>query len=105
MTFRSCLLTHEPYPGPLPRGILFNIHGHLHNIWHGFHQNASIDPDEEKTMKQYRRLRYPWQRLFACEYTNYCPVEFEKFITHPDKYFAKGLPPEEITTWVKIDEN
>jgi calcineurin-like phosphoesterase family protein len=92
MTFRNCLLTHEPFTGILPPGVILNIHGHLHNIWHGFHPNASVDPAEEKVMKKYNRLLHSWQRLFACEYTDYAPVEFEKFVTHPDKYFAKGIP-------------
>ena len=91
MTFRGCLLTHEP-ANHLPSDCTLNIHGHLHNIWHGFHPNASVDPLDETTMKLTQRLQFPWQRLFACEYTNYSPVEFEKFVTHPDKYFAKGIP-------------
>jgi calcineurin-like phosphoesterase family protein len=96
MMFRHCFLTHEPYPSPyLPKYAELNVHGHLHNIWHGFHTNASVDPLEEAEMKKYHRLRYRWQRLFACEYTKYAPVEMEKFLSHPDKYFAKGIPDED----------
>jgi hypothetical protein len=39
-------------------------------------------------------LLHPWQRLFAVEYTDYRPVEFDKFIHRPDKYQARG-PNEE----------
>lgn len=91
MTFRGCLLTHEPYTNVLPEGTLLNIHGHLHNIWHGFHPNGSVNHAEETKMKEYNRLTYPWQRLFSVEYTSYLPVEFEKFVTHPDKFNARGL--------------
>ena len=96
MTFRGCLLTHEPYAAPaLPPGVVLNIHGHLHNIWHGFHPNASVDGYEEEEMKYLNRLKHPWQRLFAIEYTGYHPVEFEKFVSQPDKFFARGIPNED----------
>lgn len=39
MRFRNCWLTHEPAPS-LPDGCELNLHGHLHNIWHGFAPNA-----------------------------------------------------------------
>lgn len=87
MRFRGCWLTHEPYDGPLPAGTNLNIHGHLHNIWHGFKPNGGGDnPQWSET-----GLQFPWQRLFAVEYTNYMPVEFDKFVAHPDKYLARGL--------------
>jgi hypothetical protein len=35
-------------------------------------------------------LKHPWQRLFAIEYTDYRPVEFNKFVSHPDKYQSRG---------------
>jgi hypothetical protein len=34
-------------------------------------------------------LKHPWQRLFACEYTDYYPIEFSEFVAHPDKYQAR----------------
>src|SRR5579859_3947400 len=37
-----------------------------------------------------KQLKHPWQRLFAVEYTDYRPVEFNKFIAHPEKYQARG---------------
>lgn len=79
MKFRNCWLTHEPSTS-LADGTELNLHGHLHNIWHGF------QPDGEK----YTKLRHPWQRLFAVEYTQYMPVEFDKFVSHPEKYQARG---------------
>jgi calcineurin-like phosphoesterase family protein len=96
MVFRGCWLTHEPAQF-LPDGCNLNIHGHLHNIWHGFHPNASVDQAEEEEMKQFKKLKHPWQRLFACEYTNYCPVEFETFVSHPDKYFSRGISNDDRT--------
>jgi calcineurin-like phosphoesterase family protein len=80
MKFRNCWLTHVPSTS-LADGCELNVHGHLHNIWHGF----APDGGEHIT-----RLHKPWQRLFALEYTDYRPVEFEKFICHPDKYQARG---------------
>jgi calcineurin-like phosphoesterase family protein len=80
MKFRQCWLTHEP-SNNLAEGCILNIHGHLHNIWHGF------SPDGVLHVK----LRHPWQRLFSIEYTDYRPVEFNKFVSHPKKYLATGL--------------
>jgi hypothetical protein len=37
-----------------------------------------------------KQLRYPWQRLFAIEYTDYGSVELQEFLARPDKYQAKG---------------
>jgi len=82
MKFRQMWLTHEPSTS-LADGCMYNIHGHLHNIWHGFHPG----PYNEAQVK----LRHPWQRLFAIEYTGYRPVEFDKFVSHPKKYLATGL--------------
>lgn len=78
MKFRNCWLTHEPDTSRAG-GCDLNIHGHLHNIWDGF----SVHKDEFK-------LNHDWQRLFAVEYTNYCPIEFDEFVSHPDKYQARG---------------
>lgn len=83
MMYRGQWLTHEP-ANALPDGCTYNIHGHLHNIWHGFHPN---DPKAEQPTSLY----HPWQRLFAVEYTNYCPIEFDEFVAHPDKYLARGI--------------
>lgn len=82
LRYRNCWLTHEPSP-QLPDGCTLNIHGHLHNIWHGFHPGPYNDTVKDKWK--------PWQRLFAIEYTNYMPVNFDKFIAHPHKY--KSVPP------------
>jgi calcineurin-like phosphoesterase family protein len=85
MKFRNCWLTHEPSTS-LADGCKLNIHGHLHNIWHGFAAECYVGPPELKT-----KLRHDWQRLFAIEYTGYLPVEFDKFVSHPKKYLATGL--------------
>lgn len=80
--FRNCWLTHEPDP-VLPEGCTLNLHGHLHNIWHGF-----LPAGQQQAAKEAHR---PFQRLFAVEYTNYCPIEFDEFVAHPDKYLARGF--------------
>ena len=85
MSFRHVWLTHKP-ADRLPGGCDLNIHGHLHNIWHGFHKN---ELDTEKITRA-GRLRNSWQRLFAIEYTDYHPVEFEHFINNPDRYQSRG---------------
>ena len=82
LKFRNCWLTHEPSTS-LADGAQLNIHGHLHNIWHGF------APDGPSVLK-IDKLKNPWQRLFAVEYTDYRPVEFNKFVNHPEKYQARG---------------
>jgi len=82
LKFRNMWLTHEPSTS-LADGCELNIHGHLHNIWHGFGAHIPVlNPG---------RLNNPWQRLFAIEYTGYMPVEFDKFISHPKKYLSTGL--------------
>jgi calcineurin-like phosphoesterase family protein len=83
LILRRCWLTHEPAT-ELPPGCILNIHGHLHNIWHGF------EPHHGDVLKQSTKLNNTWQRLFAVEYTDYRPVEFEKFVAQPDKYQARG---------------
>lgn len=85
MMFRNWWLTHEParsLPWEQGEHCLGNIHGHLHNIWHGFAPNAG----DHKDATEQRRLHNSWQRLFAIEYTNYMPIEFDEFIDKPDKY-------------------
>ena len=91
MIFRRCWLTHKP-ADRLPPGCILNIHGHLHNIWHGFHKDAKPGSPEQSA-SFYKKLKYPWQRLFAIEYTDYRPVNFEKFISHAEKYQSTGPRP------------
>lgn len=82
--------THKPAE-VLPVGANLNVHGHLHNIWDGFHPESDEDLfDDAHVISRCGSLKYPWQRLFAIEYTNYMPVELQKFIAHPDKYKARG---------------
>jgi calcineurin-like phosphoesterase family protein len=104
--YRDILFTHEPANAviksdghrpygsvewELPEGCTVNIHGHLHNIWDGFHSPERIARDKELHGVDFtKQLKYPWQRLFALEYTNYMPVEIDKFLAHPDKYQATG---------------
>lgn len=90
MVFRRCWITHEPAEKLSP-GCMLNIHGHLHNVWHGFHPNDPKGEDAEKELTRRGKLKNEWQRLFAVEYTNYMPVEFDKFVYHPEKYNATGL--------------
>jgi calcineurin-like phosphoesterase family protein len=85
MIFRHVWITHRPAES-LPKHTYLNIHGHLHNIWHGFHKD---EPDTQVVNRR-GRLYHSWQRLFAIEYTDYSPVEFETFLAHPDKYQARG---------------
>ncbi len=85
LTFQHIWFTHKPAKS-LPSGTHLNIHGHLHNIWHGFHK----DEPETETRTRAGKLYFPWQRLFAVEYTDYKPVELSKFLSDPDKYQARG---------------
>jgi calcineurin-like phosphoesterase family protein len=89
MKFRNCWLTHEP-DSARAGGSDLNIHGHLHNIWHGFHAGHD-EKDEIGQAWQTKRLKHDWQRLFAIEYTDYYPVEFDHFVSHPDRYNARGI--------------
>jgi calcineurin-like phosphoesterase family protein len=88
--YRGAYITHKP-SSFLPEGTNVNIHGHLHNVWDGFYPD---DPEAEQSefvvAAQLGRLLNSWQRLFAIEYTNYRPVEFDKFVAKPDKYQARG---------------
>jgi calcineurin-like phosphoesterase family protein len=104
--YRDVLFTHEPANAiikadghrpygaleeGLPMGCSVNIHGHFHNIWDGFHSPERVERDKELHGKDLTKgLKHPWQRLFAVEYTDYRPVELEKFLSNPDKYQARG---------------
>jgi calcineurin-like phosphoesterase family protein len=106
MVFRNVLLTHEPANAVvksngykpygamewgLPEGCALNVHGHLHNIWDGFHSAERLERDKALLgIDPTKELKHKWQRLFAVEYTGYNVVEFNKFIAHPDKYQARG---------------
>lgn len=97
MIFRGVWFTHKP-ASSLPEGGNLNIHGHLHNIWDGF---APDDPRDtprslEHSISQNGRLPNTWNRLFSVEYTNYMPIEMDKFIAHPDKYNARGPKPIDL---------
>lgn len=90
MIYRGCWLTHKP-SDVLPLGTNINIHGHLHNIWDGFHSDEPEAQTSEFVMAaKAGRLAHPWQRLFAIEYTDYKPVEFDKFVNKSDRYQARG---------------
>jgi len=67
MKFMNLWLTHEPAKA-LPEGCDLNIHGHLHNIW-----GKPIVAENQKThvSATHEKLSNDWQRLFACEYTDY----------------------------------
>lgn len=101
MIYRGCWLTHKPWLGELPEGTHVNLHGHLHNVWHGFHPNDPEAGQNEFVMAaQTGRLLRPWHRLFAVEYTSYMPVEFDRFVAKPDRYQARG-PSEETKRKMK----
>lgn len=85
MMFSNCWLTHEP-ANSRPGRCELNIHGHLHNIWDGFVQRMPAESD----VPAFTKLKYDWQRLFAIEYTDYYPIEFQEFVNHPDRYQARG---------------
>lgn len=103
---RDILFTHEPANAiiksngnrpyeMLDEGLPFdakvNIHGHLHDVWDGFIDEKRWARDKELLGIDFKeQLRYPWQRLFALEYTNYRPVELNEFLAHPKKYRADG---------------
>lgn len=89
MIFRGVWFTHKPSTF-LPEDCMLNIHGHLHNIWNGFHPTDPGKTDKDFLISTAGRLEHPWRRLFAVEYTNYFPIEIEKFISKPNKYKARG---------------
>jgi calcineurin-like phosphoesterase family protein len=84
MMFRNMWLTHEPATSR-PSGCELNIHGHLHNIW-----GKKVPAKNQEGFVVNHRLHNAWQRLFAIEYTNYYPIEFDEFVSHPEKYQATG---------------
>jgi calcineurin-like phosphoesterase family protein len=99
MIYRGAWLTHKP-SDVLPPGTSINIHGHLHNIWHGFHSDSPEAQTSDFVMAaKAGKLAHPWQRLFAVEYTDYKPVEFDKFVNKPDRYQARG-PKNDYLYWV-----
>jgi calcineurin-like phosphoesterase family protein len=79
--------THKP-AASLPGHCKVNVHGHLHNIWNGFHNGDQ--EAETRSIFENRELPEEWHRLFAVEYTDYRPVELQKFLAHPEKYQAIG---------------
>lgn len=93
MIYKGMWLTHKPSDF-LPPGCVYNVFGHLHNVWHGFTPNGGLP-------EGVRKLKHKWQRLFALEYTNYKPVVFEEFLSHPDKYFARGINAENLSHYYK----
>jgi calcineurin-like phosphoesterase family protein len=93
MIYRGAWLTHKPYTHPLPAGTNINIHGHLHNVWDGFY------PDDPKKIQddfvlaaRHGALMYSWHRLLAHEYTNYSPVDFDKFVAKGDRLYQSIGP-------------
>ena len=80
MKYRNCWLTHEPSTS-LADGCEINIHGHLHNFL-----DKNKNEQEKAAHGQYKARDF--HRLFALEYTEYRPVNFDKFVSHPAKYRA-----------------
>ena len=75
----------------LPFDCTINVHGHLHDVWDGFFNKERMERDQALLGIDFRKqLKHPWQRLFALEYTNYCPVEINKFLARPEKYQSIG---------------
>jgi calcineurin-like phosphoesterase family protein len=102
MVYRGVWLTHKPWLGELPPGTHVNVHGHLHNVWDGFYpDDPEAGQDEFVVAAQTGRLLRPFHRLFAVEYTDYRPVEFDKFVAKPDKYQARG-PSDETRKKMKL---
>lgn len=103
MIYRGVWFTHKPSV-ELPKSTTVNVHGHLHNVWHGFGKD---DPEakNQEFHKTFERgmLEFPFQRLFAVEYTGYAPVEMDKFVQKPDKYQARG-PNEETKKFLRLQE-
>ena len=92
MIFRGVWFTHKPAL-TLPEGCMVNIHGHLHNIWDGFVADDPKAKHTEHLISSTGRLPKEYNRLFSVEYTNYMPVEMNKFVKHPDKYKSRGPNP------------
>jgi calcineurin-like phosphoesterase family protein len=93
MVYRGVWLTHKPWRQELPEGTFLNVHGHLHNVWDGFlPDDPEKSQDEFAVALQLGRLPKPWHRLFAVEYTDYKPVEFDKFVAKGHKLFQSTGP-------------
>jgi calcineurin-like phosphoesterase family protein len=103
LLYRGVWITHKPSPF-LPPGAQVNVHGHLHNVWHGFGENdpESSNPEFYSAFKN-QHLELPFQRLLAHEYVNYAPVDFDKFVAKPDKYQARG-PNEETKKYLRLKQ-
>jgi calcineurin-like phosphoesterase family protein len=103
MIYRGVWLTHRPWREALPAGTHMNIHGHLHNVWHGFGKD---DPEAKKGefWLPFERgtLEFPWQRLLALEYTNYGPVEFDKFVAKGHRLYQSTGPNEETKKYLRL---
>ncbi len=92
MMFRKYWLSHEP-TNAWPEGAIGNIHGHLHNVWNGFHPpDPMVENGDVLFIKPWetRQLMCQGSRLLALEYTNFRPVEFDKFLSNPERYQAIG---------------
>lgn len=93
MIYRGVWITHKPWLEKLPEGTHINIHGHLHNVWDGFlPEDPKKEQEEFVISAKCGRLMYPWHRLLAIEYTNYMPVEFDKFVAKGYKLFQSTEP-------------
>lgn len=81
MVYRSVWLTHEPSTS-LASGCDINVHGHQHNF---------LDKSPEDQVKAMHGVYVPkpFHRLLAIEYTDYRPVEFDKFVAHPERFVPK----------------
>lgn len=98
--FRGVWFTHHPWTDPLPKGANVNVHGHLHNVWDGFLSKDPSQRDEFSEAYMAGRLPREYNRLFAVEYTDYKPVEMDKFVSKPDKFKARGVKKEGWVTTV-----
>lgn len=110
---RGVLFTHEPANAiiksngnrpydmleeGLPLDCHTNVHGHLHNVFDGFMDEERYQRDKALLGIDFKKqLQYPWQRLFAIEYTDYAPVSLDKFLAHPEKYQATGPKVKDAT--------
>jgi len=89
--FRGVWCTHKP-SNTLPEGAHTNLHGHLHNVWDGFGKDDPEAKNNEFVSAYHAgRLANSFQRLFAVEYTDYKPVEFDTFVAKGHiKYQSMG---------------
>lgn len=95
MLFRGVWLTHHPALS-LPYGAHLNVHGHLHNVWDGFYPDDPEAKDNEFVLSaKLGKLPMPFNRLFAVEYTDYRPVDFDKFVAKGHKLYQSAGPNEE----------